>query len=146
MSVSVRWTFLHPLIADFGQQVDVEFISKQQQLLWAEMLKNSANARQFLDALRVIIFGNEFGAFPDPAEFVQVTAHGLCRDLHATIDLELGGQTRTTPARATSAEGVRSRLEQGSSERFKDGDKIVVRMGGCRAASAVKSKPSEWLR
>src|SRR5437870_1574729 len=83
------------------------------------MLKKPANSCEFLDALRVIIFGNELGAFPDPAEFVQPTTEGIGRDSDAAIDLELGGQAGTTPARATPAEGLRSGVEQRQERAFK---------------------------
>src|SRR4029079_5707190 len=104
--------FLHPLIANLGQQADVEFISKQQELSGAKMLKKPANPCQFKDALRVIIFRRKFSALPDPAELMQVTAHGFGRNFNAAIDFELGGKTGTRPTCATPAKGRGSRFEQ----------------------------------
>ena len=110
--------FLHPRISDLRQQVDVEFVSKQQELFRAKMLKNPANSREFLDALRVIIFGNELGAFPDPAEFMQPTAGGIGRDFDAAIDFELRREGGTTPACSTPAEGLGSGFEQSQQRAF----------------------------
>lgn len=101
-----------PLIADLGQQVNVEFVSKQQKLFGAELLKKPANPCQFFDALWIIIFRLKFGALPNPAEFMQPTPGGIGRNLDAAIDFELGSQAGTTPTRATPAEGSWSRPEQ----------------------------------
>jgi hypothetical protein len=104
--------FLHPLITNLRQQVDVEFVSKQQELFRPEMLENPADSGQFLDALWVVIFGCEFGSLPDPAHFSQPAAQGIGRGINAAIDLELGRKGCTTPARTAPAEGFWGSLEQ----------------------------------
>jgi len=135
--------FGHPLIADFRQQVDVEFVSNQQKLFGAELLKKPANPCQFLDALWSITLSREFGTLPDPANFPQLAAHGIGRDLKAAIDLELGREAGTPP---TEPKACGVALSNTSSERLTEGDRPVVRTGGWRVPSATKSKPSEWLR
>ena len=107
-----RLTFGHPLIADLRQQVNVQLIGKYQSRLPARVFNAKANSRQLVDALRVIITGDQFGALPDPTRLMQPAPDGCRRDRDATLYLHLLGQRGATPARATPAVSRRRALEQ----------------------------------
>ena len=134
--------FLHPLVADLRKQLDVEFVSKQQELFRAKMLEYAPNPRQFIDALPVIVFSGELGALPDPSYFMQPAAQGISRSLNAAIDLELGSKCCTTPTSATPAKGFRRLTKQGqkrASERGRQTSRAKRRLN-CAIAGKVKAK------
>src|SRR5205085_2585537 len=90
-----------------------QLISKHQSHSSSEILNAKANARQLVDALRVIITGDQFRALPDPTQLMQPAAHGRRRNRDATLYLHLRSQRCTTPARPTPAISRRCALEQG---------------------------------
>src|SRR5262249_49123231 len=94
-------SFGHPLVADFGQQMDIQLVGKEQRCRGGQVFKHETDPGQLLHALGVVIFGGQLGALPDPTQVVQPAAHRLGRDLYAPARLDLQGQRGTAPARAT---------------------------------------------
>src|SRR5262245_23899986 len=64
--------------------------------------------------MRVVIFGRQFGAFPDPADFMEPAAHGFCGHLDAMLGLERHGERGTAPPRAAPAIGPWGFFEEGT--------------------------------
>src|SRR5262249_50115577 len=94
-------SFGHPLVADFGQQMDIQLVGKEQRCRGGQVSKHETDPGQLLHALGVVIFGGQLGALPDPTEVVQPAAQRLGGDLYAPARLDLQGQRGTAPARAT---------------------------------------------
>src|SRR5262249_40205196 len=69
--------FEHPLGADLGEQIDVEFIGEQNQLVWPLVFDPQTNPRQSPGALWVVIPAFELGALPDVAGGFQLQSNGL---------------------------------------------------------------------
>src|SRR5215217_6803671 len=66
---SGRYDFLltpsgHPRGTDLGQQMDIEFISKDHYLMRLQVLHLPPNPGQAFHALRIVIFGDQLGPFP----------------------------------------------------------------------------------
>src|SRR4029450_1860637 len=76
-----------PRSTDFGQQMDIEFSSKDHHLIRWQLLSMPPNPRQALDPLWVVIFGHQLGPFPHPA-------HGH--------EASVGRSMRTPPSRVSS--------------------------------------------
>src|SRR6266446_7321126 len=102
----------HPGCPHLGQQMDIEFIGKDQHLTVLQLFLMKADARQPLDTLGVIIFRHQLGALPDPAEFVEPAPYRLGRHLQAVFSLEGGRERGTTPPCAAPSVGAWRRLEQ----------------------------------
>src|SRR5215467_9971081 len=102
----------HPRGTDFGQQMDIEFISNDHDLTRLQALGMKANPGQALDPLRVVIFGDQLGPFPHPAHVMEPASDGPGGNLQAVFRLELGSQRGTTPPRPAPAIGPRWRLEE----------------------------------
>src|SRR6516225_8846610 len=73
-------SFEHPLVADLGEQINVEFIGEQNQLVWPPVFDQQTNPRQSPGAFWVVITAFELGAFPDIAGGFQLKSNGLARD------------------------------------------------------------------
>ena len=54
---------------------------------------------QALDPLGIVIFGDEFGAFPHPPQFMEPPPDGPRGDCQPMLGRELGRSRRATPAR-----------------------------------------------
>src|SRR5215510_14616356 len=91
------------MVADLRQQVDIEFVSKEERGRGGQVLKHRPNPGQLLHTLGVVIFGSQLGTLPYPAQFMQPTPYRLCRDLHTAASLHLQSQRGATPACATPA-------------------------------------------
>ena len=72
--------FRHPHRPDFGQQVDVQFIGKDQGFPGLEVLPRPADAGQALRPAGIVVFGDQLRAFPHPAEGMEPAAHRLGGD------------------------------------------------------------------
>ena len=67
----------HPRRPDLGQEVNIEFIRKDHHLMRLQVFVLKPNTGQPLDPVRVVIFGDQLGPFPDPAHLVEPAAHGF---------------------------------------------------------------------
>src|SRR5262249_31809510 len=103
----------HPRRPDFGQQMDIEFIRKDQPLMRWQVLGMPPNPGQALDPLGVVIFRHQFGAFPHPAHLMEPSADGPRGHLQTVFRLEVRRQRGTTPPRPAPAIGTGWRLEEG---------------------------------
>ena len=101
----------HPLIADLGQQVNIQLIDKEKYLRRAHMLDNVADAGQFADPLRIVVGSDMARSFPHITQFMQPAADFLLRDRNSTPGFQFGSQGSTTPPGAAPAEGARRTLE-----------------------------------
>ena len=104
--------FGHPSRADLGQQMDVQFIGKDQYLIRGSLFDMPPNLGQALDALGVIIFRHDLGAFPDPAHGMEPSADRPSGDRQPILRLEFHGECGTAPACATPAIDMGQRGEQ----------------------------------
>src|SRR5262252_2218802 len=104
----------HPGGADLWQEVNIEFIREDYHLMRTQVFVLKPNPSQAFNPMRVIIFGHQFGALPDPAYLMEPATHGFRRDLKAVFGLERGGEGRTTPPGAAPAVGPRSFFEDGA--------------------------------
>jgi len=102
-----------PRGTDFGQQRDIECISKDHDRTRWHALGMQAHPTQALDPLRVVIFGGQRGPFPHPAHGMEPAADGPGGNLQAVFRLEVGSQRGTTPPRPAPAIGPRGSLEEG---------------------------------
>ena len=102
----------HPRSPDFGQQMDIEFIRKDQHLMRLQALGMPPNPGQALDPLWVVIFRHQFGPFPYPAHVMEPASYGPCGNLQAVFRLELRRQRGTTPPRPAPAIGTWWDLEE----------------------------------
>src|SRR5262245_48145647 len=84
--------FEHPLGADLGEQIDVEFIGEENQLGWPLVFDPQTNPRQSPGALWVVIPAFELGALPDVAGGFQLESNGLVRDFNLCQHGESQGQ------------------------------------------------------
>lgn len=109
----------HPRGTDFGQEMDSEFISKDEPLMRLQVLNLPPNPGQAFHPLRIVIFGNQRGSFPYPAQFMQPAPYRPSGDLKAMFGMEFAGQCGTTPAGATPPKGPWGCLEK-SGERSLD--------------------------
>src|SRR5262249_32676368 len=75
-------SFEHPLGADLGEEINVEFIGEQNQLVWPLVFDQQTNPRQAPRTFRVVIPAFELGAFPDVAGGFQLKPNGLARDFN----------------------------------------------------------------
>jgi len=87
----------HPRGTDLGQQMDIEFISKDYHLMRWQLLSMPPNPGQALDPLCVVIFGHQLGPFSHPAHVMEPASYGPRGNLQAVFRLELGSQRGTTP-------------------------------------------------
>ena len=67
----------HPRCPDLGQEVDIEFIDKDHHLMRVQVFVLKSHAGQPLNPVRVIIFGDQLGPFPDPAYLMEPATHGF---------------------------------------------------------------------
>jgi hypothetical protein len=67
----------HPRCTDLRQEVDIEFIRKDHHLMRTQVFVLKPNPRQAFDPLRVVIFGHELSALPDPAYLMQPAPHSF---------------------------------------------------------------------
>jgi hypothetical protein len=65
--------FRHPGRPDFGEEMDIKLIGKDHNLMRLQVLSMKANASQALDALRVVVFSHQLGAFPHPTHLMEPT-------------------------------------------------------------------------
>src|SRR5262245_47336128 len=72
------------------------------------------NPGQAFNPVRVVIFGHQFGPFPDPPNLMEPATYGFRRDLDTMFGLERRRQGGTTPAGAAPAVGTRGFFENGS--------------------------------
>jgi hypothetical protein len=68
--------------------VAVEFVGNDHSLVAGELLKYKPDACQALDASRIVVFGQQFGAFPYPADLMDAPSHGLGGDRQASCVLQ----------------------------------------------------------
>src|SRR5215510_15218375 len=104
--------FEHPLVADLGEEIDVEFIGEQNQLVWALVFDQQTNPRQSPGALRVLITAFELGAFPGVAGGFQLKSNGLARDFNSRQHGESHGQSGATPANSKPAQDSWRKFDQ----------------------------------
>ena len=71
--------FGDPGIADVGEQMAIARIRQHHHVSRSQTLEMQPDTGQACDPLGVGIFGDQLGAFPHPAEFVEPAPHGLCR-------------------------------------------------------------------
>ena len=64
--------------------------------------------------MRIVIFGHQFGAFPDPAYLMEPAAHGFCGHRDPMLGLERYGECGTVPPGAAPAIGTWSFFEEGA--------------------------------
>lgn len=102
----------HPFVADLRQQMDVQFISEEQHLRGAQMLDHMANPRQFLNSLRIVIFGGMTRSLPGIAQLMKRAAHCLARDPGAAWRRQLQGERGATPARPAPAKALWCALQE----------------------------------
>ena len=103
--------FGSPCRTDPWQQMDIEFIDKHHHVMGVQWLRMKTNPGQALDPLGVVIFGDQFGPFPDPAQFTEPPPHGPSRDGQAMFGREFDRQGRATLPRPAPAIGTCRRLE-----------------------------------
>src|SRR5262245_17597373 len=104
----------HPGCAALRQEVDSEFIRKDHHLMRTHVFVRKPNPRQAFNAMWVIIFGHQFGAFPDPADLLEPAAHGFCGHLDPMLGLERHGECGTAPSGAAPAIGPWGFFEEGA--------------------------------
>ena len=92
--------------------MDIQLVGKHQSGLVSEIFKAKADVRQFANALRVIITGDEFGTLPNPTELMQPATQGCRRHPNAALHIHLCGKRCATPACPTPAVNRRRTLEQ----------------------------------
>ena len=71
----------------FRQEVDIEFIRKDHHLTRTQVVMLKPNPGQAFGPMRVVIFGHQFGACPDPADLMEPAAHGFCGHLDPMLGL-----------------------------------------------------------
>ena len=103
----------HPGGTDLGQEMEIEFIRKDNHLIRLQVLNLPPNPGQAFHLLRIVIFGHQFGPFPYPAQFMQPAPHRPSGDFQVMFGVELACQCGTTPAGATPSKGPRGYLEEG---------------------------------
>src|SRR4051812_12791839 len=91
----------HPCSTDLRQQMDIEFISKDQHLMDLQVLDMPANPSQARDSLWIVIFGYQLGPFPHPPQFMEPAPYRPRRHLKTMLGVEFKCQRGTTPACAT---------------------------------------------
>src|SRR6266581_4207636 len=79
----------HPRGTDLGQQMNIEFISKDHHLMRLQLLSMPPNPGQALDPLGVVVFGHQLGPFPHPAHVMEPASYGPCGNLQAVFRHEL---------------------------------------------------------
>ena len=72
-----------------------------------------SNAGQPFDPVRVVIFRDQLGPFPYPADLVEPAASRFRRDLNAVSRFERGCERGTTPTGAPPTIRTRGRFESG---------------------------------
>src|SRR4029450_203445 len=72
-------------------------------LMGLQMLVMQPNTRQTLKPLRIVIFGDQFGAFPHPAYLVEPAPHRFRSPRDPMFGLERRGERGTTPPGAAPA-------------------------------------------
>jgi hypothetical protein len=80
--------FGHPGTPHCGQQMDIQFVRKNHRLRGLELLKYLPDARQTGYALRVVVFGDQLGTLPDPADLVEPAPPRLGGDRDAALGLQ----------------------------------------------------------
>src|SRR5262249_30323220 len=94
----------HPLVADLGEQIDVELIGEQNQIVWPLVFDQQTNPRQSPGALRIVITAFELGAFPDVAGGFQLKSNGLARAFNCRKPGESQSTGGAPPAHSTQAQ------------------------------------------
>jgi len=102
----------YPCGPNLGQQVDIECIRKDHHLMCLPRLRMQANPGQALGPFRIVIFGDQLGAFPHPTQLMEPAAHGPCGHLQPVFRPQLRRQRGTTPSRPAPAIGPWRDLEQ----------------------------------
>src|SRR5262245_12859198 len=105
-------SFEHPLVADLGEQINVQFVGEQNQLVWPLVFEQQANPRQSSGAPRVVITAFELGAFPDVAGGFQLKPNGLARDFNLRQHGESHRQCGATPSNSTPAQDSWRKIDQ----------------------------------
>jgi hypothetical protein len=136
----------HPGRANFGQQVDMQFVRKDHGLIGLELLEHPADAGQAVDPLGIIVFGDQLGPLPHPADVMEPAAQGLSRDREAPVGLQGQGQRGTAPARPAPPIRPGGALSRASSDRRNVGSTTVVRTGDMSCPRASRSQPKAPLR
>lgn len=95
----------HPLIADLGEQVDVQFVGEKQGFCRQQPLDQRTNASEFHDSLLIIVTRHMARPLPRVAKFMKPALDGLAGNARATSRFEFKGQSGTTPSSSTPPEG-----------------------------------------
>ena len=101
-----------PRRPDFGQQMDIEFIGKDQHLMRLQVLGMPPNPGQARDPLWVVIFRHQFGSFPHPIHLMKPSSYGPRGHRQAVFRLELRRQRGATPPRSAPTIGTGWSLEE----------------------------------
>jgi hypothetical protein len=65
----------HPACANLRQEGEIECIRTHPHLMGLQMLVRKPKTRQTLNPVRIVIFGDQYSAFPHPAHLVEPVAH-----------------------------------------------------------------------
>src|SRR5687768_852796 len=114
-------SFGHPGRPDLGQQVNIEFISKDHHLMVLQGFGLIPDTSQTLEPFGIVIFSYQLGPFPHPAHLVEPASHGFDRYPNTVFGFESRTECGTTPARAAPAIGPWGGFEQGAQETLEPG-------------------------
>ena len=72
--------FGHPLIAELGQQMNVQLVGKEQRSPCAPLFERASNPRSRRYAIGIIVFGRNLRPLPFPADLMKPVTPGFHRE------------------------------------------------------------------